>query len=131
MSVYELGSRLRVARTPEQVEQHRAEMRAERKAAAARAQCSKQRAKRLCRTVPWADAEKIEEFYRLAAYLTRKTKVKHEVDHIIPLQGALVSGLHVETNLRVITKAENRRKWNRFEVEVVGDAGIEPATFRV
>ena len=41
----------------------------------------------------------------------------HHVDHIIPLQGAIVSGLHVEGNLRVITATENMIKRNRYEVE--------------
>lgn len=63
--------------------------------------------------------------------MTHKTGIRHEVDHIIPLQGRTVSGLHVETNMQVITRAENRAKWNHFMGEVVGGAGIEPATSTV
>ena len=40
---------------------------------------------------------------------------QHVVDHIIPLQGRTVSGLHVETNLRVVEHHENARKHNTWE----------------
>lgn len=70
----------------------------------------RRRAKLLQRTAKWADNEKILRFYVLARELTEQTGIPHEVDHIYPLQGELVSGLHVETNLRVIPKSENRSK---------------------
>lgn len=62
----------------------------------------------------WADLEKIQEFYSEAHRLTKETGVIHQVDHIVPLQSKLVSGLHVEANLRVIPKRENCSKQNRF-----------------
>lgn len=77
------------------------------KRAAARAL---QRAKQISGVAPWADRAAMEAFYATAARLTKETGIPHEVDHIIPLTGTSVCGLHVETNLQVITKSANRRK---------------------
>lgn len=77
-------------------------------AATARRRCSL-----LQRTVAWSDESLILPFYEEAARLTELTGVPHEVDHIYPLQGELVSGLHVHTNLRVIAMAANRKKGNK------------------
>jgi 5-methylcytosine-specific restriction endonuclease McrA len=63
---------------------------------------------------PWADIEAIRQFYREAARLTEVTGVPHEVDHIVPIQGRNVSGLHVQWNLRVVTRYENRSKSNKL-----------------
>lgn len=127
----ELGSRLRIVRTPLQQAQHTAQERKRRYLASSRESRARQRALRLRRLAKWADRKKIADIYREANRITRRTGVPHEVDHIIPLQGKSVSGLHVETNLRVIPRSENIKKSNRYEGEVVGDAGFEPATFRV
>jgi hypothetical protein len=74
----------------------------------------RRRAKKLQRTPTWADHEKILQFYILSKELTEQTGIEHEVDHIYPLQGEFVSGLHVETNLQVIPKQENRSKGARL-----------------
>lgn len=55
------------------------------------------------------------EIYIEAQRITLSTGIPHEVDHIIPLRGRLVSGLHVHENLRIIPRTENRKKGNRFE----------------
>ena len=41
----------------------------------------------------------------------------YEIDHIIPLKGKLVSGLHVPGNLRVVPKAVNQAKQNKYTQE--------------
>lgn len=72
---------------------------------------------RKCRTPPWANKKAIAAIYAEARRRTRETGVEHHVDHVIPLRGRTVSGLHVETNLRVVEAVINRRKHNRFNQE--------------
>ena len=78
---------------------------------------AKREAAKLHRTLPWADLEQIKTLYLEAALLTKEGGIKYDVDHIIPLQGEYVSGLHIESNLRVITHIDNMKKGNRFVVE--------------
>ncbi len=93
------------------------ELRAEDRAALVRYHAAKRRAARLRRTPIWADQNAIRALYAAARALTRSTGVEHHVDHDVPLQGRLVSGLHVHHNLQILTGRENSRKKNRFEVE--------------
>ena len=58
--------------------------------------------------------EQIKDFYQEAQILEVETGIKHHVDHIIPLQGKLVSGLHVPENLHVIPATDNIRKHNHY-----------------
>jgi hypothetical protein len=67
------------------------------------------------RTPSWTDPDKILEVYKEAARLTKETGIPHRVDHIVPLQGKLVSGLHVSWNLQIITEKQNLLKSNKFD----------------
>ena len=57
----------------------------------------------------------IEEIYELADHRTRLTGKTWCVDHVLPLVGRKVSGLHVPHNLRVILHTENATKSNKYE----------------
>lgn len=54
----------------------------------------------------------LAEFYEWAKRVSLCLGLSHEVDHVIPLRGKTVSGLHVAANLRIIPKTINRRKSN-------------------
>jgi hypothetical protein len=81
--------------------------------------CRKRQLGKKQRTPAWLtdyDKLRIECLYSIAAMLTRHNGEPWHVDHVIPLQGKLVSGLHVPSNLRVMRGVENISKKNKFEV---------------
>jgi hypothetical protein len=85
--------------------------------AKANANKAKRKAAKKQRTPKWLtdiDFERIENQYRLAEILTKLHNEPWHVDHIIPLQGKLVSGLHVPSNLQVLRGSENCSKQNQF-----------------
>lgn len=68
-------------------------------------------------TPKWLTAEQRMEIrlkYRLAIEMSRATGTRYAVDHIVPLQGATVCGLHVPWNLQVIPQEENLKKFNKL-----------------
>lgn len=73
------------------------------------------------RTPSWLTADDlwmIEQAYDIAALRTKMLGVQYHVDHIVPLQGKFVSGLHVPWNLQVITAKENRMKSNHLTARI-------------
>lgn len=63
----------------------------------------------LLRVPKWSQLDKIQNFYSLCP-------TGYHVDHIIPLQGKYVSGLHVIENLQYLLAEDNRRKSNKYEI---------------
>jgi hypothetical protein len=87
---------------------------------------AKRRAAKKHRTPHWLTNEDhwmIEQIYDLAALRTKVTGVSWHVDHIYPIQGDFVSGLHVPGNLRVVPWFENLSKGNKFPADVVAALG--------
>ena len=72
-------------------------------------------------TPKWLDVDDhwmIEQAYELAALRTKMFGFPWEVDHVVPLRGKKVMGLHVPWNLQVVAQTENRHKSNTFEVSL-------------
>jgi len=84
---------------------------------------AKRRAAKIQRTPKWLtddDFWMIEQAYEIAAIRSKLTGFSWHVDHIYPLQGRTVSGLHVPSNLRVIPWYDNLSKANKFpDAEIV------------
>lgn len=69
------------------------------------------------RTPPWLDDKhyaQIRSMYLVRARLSACLCIVHHVDHIVPLRGKKVSGLHVPWNLQVVPERINLKKGNRL-----------------
>ena len=65
-------------------------------------------------TPSWSDKDSINIVYMQAKRISQIEGIQYHVDHIIPLNGKLVSGLHVINNLQIITAKDNISKHNKF-----------------
>ena len=61
------------------------------------------------------DYQAIKNIYKEAVRLTQETGIRYHVDHIHPLRGKYVCGLHCFANLQILTEAENCAKLNKFK----------------
>lgn len=80
------------------------------------AKTAKRRSRKREATPNWLTEEHLQQilkFYEESNRLSESTGIKHHVDHIVPLRGKNVCGLHVPWNLRVITAVENLKKRNK------------------
>jgi len=77
-------------------------------------------AKKKQRTPSWFsefDELVMKEAHHLAKLRKEVTGIKWDVDHIIPLCGKKVSGLHVYNNIQVIPNSINVQKHNKYEAQ--------------
>ncbi len=63
------------------------------------------------------EKEQIRSLYKKCKILNMCSNEVYHVDHIIPIQGKNISGLHVMSNLRIISRSENSKKSNKYEVQ--------------
>lgn len=77
------------------------------------AQENARRALKLKASPAWANPAAIQGIYGAARTLQTIFGTPYHVDHIVPLQGPTVCGLHVENNLQILPAADNIKKGNR------------------
>lgn len=78
---------------------------------------AKRRATRLKATPKWLTKQQLAEIaniYKQAKELEKETGLKYHVDHIIPLKGKDICGLHTPWNLQILKAEENIRKSNKI-----------------
>lgn len=117
---YQRTRRARLVETEEQKEKSRIRASVWKKANAGKviANTTGRKSRVRQRTPIWIDNVDRFEIDCIYTYCNalRKIGLDYEVDHIIPLLGKNVSGLHVPSNLQVLHKKDNGSKANKFEV---------------
>jgi len=81
------------------------------------AHAAARRARKMCATPPWLsdeDKSNISAVYEMSFRLSNCLGIKHHVDHIVPLKGKNVCGLHVPWNLAAIPASLNLSKGSNF-----------------
>jgi 5-methylcytosine-specific restriction endonuclease McrA len=82
---------------------------------------ARRRASKLKATPSWLSKSQLTAIkckYSLAIMFTKCSGVPYVVDHVVPLRGKTVSGLHVPWNLQVITATENLKKSNKLQGDI-------------
>lgn len=77
---------------------------------------ARRRAAKLSATPPWLNHKmelEIRRIYAMASRMSKRDGIEYHVDHIVPLQGANASGLHVPWNLQIIPALDNIVKKNK------------------
>lgn len=72
-------------------------------------------------TPKWANMDEIRTIYQQCHSVTLSTGESHHVDHIVPILGKNVCGLHVPQNLQILPKRTNLRKSNKHESDYSTD----------
>ena len=75
-----------------------------------RADCALRRCQKIKATPYWVDKEELRRIYE-------NCPKGFQVDHIVPLNGKNVCGLHVPWNLQYLPAAENLKKANHYSFE--------------
>lgn len=70
-------------------------------------------------TPEWANWQEIAQIYDDSTALTKETGIQHHVDHICPVQGKTICGLHIHQNMRIIPATENVKKRARLDEALV------------
>lgn len=78
----------------------------------------RRQAKMLLAIPRWSDRQAIRAIYAECRAMNETAGfVRYHVDHYYPIQGKLVSGLHVPSNLRIIEALENLKKKNAMPID--------------